>query len=198
MINKGEYEFFIPIGASSVDFVNRNREKLSKYVGVFLPSSTTIEKCLHSKIEIIRLVESYGIRVPFTYYFIDYEDYQRCKKDIRFPVVVKSNSEIYKKNPVYCRNLGDLDRVIIDYYNSFNCLPLIQEYIRGKGVGFFSLYNNGCLLQFFMHMRLRENPASGGPSSCALSIYDEKLYLSGKKILDGLNWHGVAIVLGFT
>lgn len=174
--------------------MSRNRNILSQYAKIFLPSPDVIQKCINNKIEVIRIAESNNIRVPTTYYFVNYEDYQKSKKGIKFPVIVKSNSEIYKKAPIYCKNLQSLDIIIIDYYKSFGFLPLIQEYISGLGVGFFGLYDRGNLVQFFMHMRLRENPISGGPSACAMSIYNEKLYFYGKKILDSLNWNGVAMV----
>ena len=42
--------------------------------------------------------------------------------------------------------------------------------------------------------KIRENPPSGGSSVFAESIFDEKLFLYGKKLLDKLKWHGVAMV----
>lgn len=45
-----------------------------------------------------------------------------------------------------------------------------------------------------MHQRLREYPITGGPSVAARTIYHEKVYHYGKKLLDSLKWHGVAMV----
>ncbi|MBC7228956.1 MAG: ATP-grasp domain-containing protein [Actinobacteria bacterium] len=45
-----------------------------------------------------------------------------------------------------------------------------------------------------MHTRVREYPPTGGASSCAESCFDERLLLYGKKMLDALNWHGLAMV----
>jgi predicted ATP-grasp superfamily ATP-dependent carboligase len=44
-----------------------------------------------------------------------------------------------------------------------------------------------------MHRRLRETPPSGGPSSCAVSIFENDLKSAGIKLLDHLQWHGVAM-----
>jgi predicted ATP-grasp superfamily ATP-dependent carboligase len=41
---------------------------------------------------------------------------------------------------------------------------------------------------------VREYPATGGASSCAESFYDSKLEDYGRRMLDSLNWHGVAMV----
>ncbi len=45
-----------------------------------------------------------------------------------------------------------------------------------------------------MHRRIRENPPTGGASSCAASFYDGKLKEYGTRLLDLLGWHGVAMV----
>ena len=70
----------------------------------------------------------------------------------------------------------------------------MQQYINGYGVGFFAIYDNGNLKEFFMHKRLRENPPTGGSSVFAESIFDKKLFIYGKRLLDKLKWHGVAMV----
>jgi predicted ATP-grasp superfamily ATP-dependent carboligase/predicted protein tyrosine phosphatase len=71
---------------------------------------------------------------------------------------------------------------------------VIQEYVRGDGYGFFALYNQGKMQQYFMHRRIRESPPTGGPSSAAESVYDDRLVKLGSKVLDSLSWHGVAMV----
>lgn len=45
-----------------------------------------------------------------------------------------------------------------------------------------------------MHKRIREFPINVGSSVCAESIYEEELLVIGKKLLDYLNWNGVAII----
>ena len=57
---------------------------------------------------------------------------------------------------------------------------LFQDYVSGYGVGFFAIYDNGNMKNFFMHKRIRENPPSGGSSVCAQSIFDPNLYRYGK------------------
>jgi predicted ATP-grasp superfamily ATP-dependent carboligase len=71
---------------------------------------------------------------------------------------------------------------------------IIQEYIQGEGYGFFALLDYGKPKAIFMHKRRREYPITGGASTSAESIYDEKLKETGLKLLKALNWHGVAMV----
>jgi predicted ATP-grasp superfamily ATP-dependent carboligase len=73
--------------------------------------------------------------------------------------------------------------------------PIIQEYIEGKGFGFFALYDRQRNLKArFCHKRLREYPARGGPSSCCEAVFDPELVRRGRRLLESLEWIGLAMV----
>jgi hypothetical protein len=61
-------------------------------------------------------------------------------------------------------------------------------------VGFFAFYQKGVCKSFFAHRRLREYPVTGGPSTSAEGFYNNEIINYGKKILDSLQWEGVAMV----
>jgi predicted ATP-grasp superfamily ATP-dependent carboligase len=113
-------------------------------------------------------------------------------KEIDYPLVVKgatgSGLLHYANNP---RELLEKASIIKKISGR---QPIVQEYIKGEGYGFFALYNYGKPKAIFMHKRLREYPITGGPSTCAVSIYDTKLKDYGIKLLNALKWHGVAMV----
>ncbi len=71
---------------------------------------------------------------------------------------------------------------------------LFQEYLSGGGFGVFGLYECGVFKQGFAHKRIREFPVSGGASCCAESMGNEQLTQYGRRILEAVNWHGVAMV----
>jgi len=125
----------------------------------------------------MKFAASLGIKVPRMY----------TEKDqvSSFPVVVKGLMESGKVS--YANSHQDLSRLNLE--NS-----LIQEYIPGEGYGFFALFNQGKPRAIFMHKRIREYPITGGPSTLAESIYDEELKRQGLRLLEALNWHGVAMV----
>lgn len=72
--------------------------------------------------------------------------------------------------------------------------PVIQEYIDGEGYGFSALFENSEPRAIFCHKRIREYPATGGPSTFCIGIYEKALVENGIKLLSALNWHGVAMV----
>lgn len=72
---------------------------------------------------------------------------------------------------------------------------MVQEFIPGSGAGVFALYDKGRAVTFFAHKRLREKPPQGGVSVLSESIaVDPLLQGYARKLLDHVNWHGVAMV----
>ena len=75
-----------------------------------------------------------------------------------------------------------------------NELPIIQEFIKGKGYGVSVLYDHSKLKAIFTHKRLREFPPTGGPSTLRVSVKNKKIENLTKKLMDKLSWHGIAMV----
>jgi len=79
--------------------------------------------------------------------------------------------------------------------NQIEDYPIIQEYIHGQGYGYFALYDRDKHIRaHFCHKRIREYPITGGPSSCCESVYDDELVKVGRRLLDSLEWSGLAMV----
>lgn len=196
-IECSRYDVLLPIGARSVQLIARHREVIEKYCLIPLPSKEAIELCL-DKEKTNNFVDTLDIKVPRTWSYKSISELKANIEEIVFPVAVKGKSEIFKDPPFYAKNAKQLLERIMNwgnnnYYEKMP-FPIVQQYINGVGVGFFALYQNGQCRRVFMHRRLRETPPSGGASSCAISIYENDLLRTGKKILDALEWHGVAMV----
>jgi len=72
---------------------------------------------------------------------------------------------------------------------------LVQRRVSGLGEGFFALRWGGRTIAMFAHRRLREKPPSGGVSTYRESIpLDERLAGPGLRLLDALDWQGVAMI----
>lgn len=72
---------------------------------------------------------------------------------------------------------------------------LLQEAIRGPGVGVFVLLHEGEVTASFSHERIREKPPSGGVSVLRRSIpLESDLLDRSVKLLRRFNWSGVAMV----
>ncbi len=90
----------------------------------------------------------------------------------------------------YCNNSAELEKTLAHFISRGATGIIAQEYIVGSGCGFFGVYDNGKLVDYFMHRRIKEVPATGGPSAVAESFFNEKLFRYGNKLGEDLGWHG--------
>ncbi len=187
-LEKEKYDFLIPIGAKSVSIVNRFRREISEKVKINLAPKKSIQNCL-SKDKLLLIAKELEIPTPRMYEKNELEKYRHQILNNKKQIVIKPSSELSNKKVVYTSNFKEINK-----YLKSEKEYLFQEYINGYGVGFFAIYDNGELIHYFMHKRIRENPPSGGSSVCAESIFDKELYFYGKRLLDKLKWHGVAMV----
>jgi predicted ATP-grasp superfamily ATP-dependent carboligase len=195
ILTKEKYDLLIPVGYYTHEVCVHNYTELKLFTQIILPSKEAFDLAAN-KITTYNLAEQ--IRVP-------YPKSWHCKSrsevetlNVSFPAVIKASFEMGKNVVSYVNNKPALVNKFYEIcdQNGFTDqnLPVIQEYIEGDGYGFFAYYENGVCKQFFMHKRIREYPASGGASVCAESIYDTVLCDLGKKLLDQLQWNGVAMV----
>ena len=188
-LRKEKYDYLIPIGAESVYLISKNRKLITKEVNINLASHQNILLCL-SKNKTLEFAEKNNLLVPKEFKKEFLNKYLSKYNKLPTKLVFKPKKEISNQNVSYIFNKKDYLKKIKNIDHNF----IIQEYIDGYGVGFFAIYDNGCLKKFFMHKRLREYPQTGGSSVLAESFFDETSYIYGKGLLDYLNWHGVAMV----
>jgi len=187
VLDNNDFDLVIPVGALSVKTVAEH--KTSKK---YLANLQNIELCLDKK-RTMDLAQSLDIPTPKTIYIDSKKDIKNINID--FPCVIKGNSEINKIERVkYIKNKTELKKILNKLLKNRNIPLIIQEYIVGIGAGFFGFYQNGHLKRFYIHKRLREYPITGGPSTAAETFYHPKIFEYGKKLLDKLQWNGVAMV----
>jgi len=176
---------------------------LEKYVRVPFPD---YEKILmtHDKAKTFKFAMEHGIPVPETHIVETMDELEEISGTIEYPVVVKSR---YKTawdggKPVmlkvtsrnYADNRDDLIDVSYEIYKKSGKMPIVQEYIHGDGYGVEVLLNHGEPRAIFMHKRLREYPITGGASTIRESVYNERMKSIALDLMEGLGWHGVAMV----
>lgn len=175
-VKNNEIDVLLPIGYLTTTVLSKHKDKFSPYTKIPIADWDSM-KIASDKYRTMELAKKLGVKIPKTF---DEND-----KIENFPVVIKGLKESGR----------------VHYANSFKELAefktvdsIVQEYIPGEGYGFFALFNKGKVRAIFMHKRVREYPITGGPSTVAESIYEPKLKELGLKLLEDLNWHGVAMV----
>ena len=191
LLKTGKFDVLIPVGFASTKTIIEHARSIENHVKIPAVSydKFTIAGFKNLTYEYARKI---GIKVPDEY------EKERIKtaRNIQYPLVIKSveesgsvqsacnKNEFFKKFSA-CQSISSASKMD----------PIIQEYIPGNnGYGFYAFYSRGLLKSYYIHQRIHMFPATGGPSAMARTCYIKEVYEQGKKLLDSLEWHGVAMV----
>jgi predicted ATP-grasp superfamily ATP-dependent carboligase len=196
LVSSKKFDVLLPIRSPVIRLLAKNAEKFKPFVNFVLPPFESM-KIADSKELTFKFAEEIGVPIPKTLYPSDSEfalstgqDFQKAS-GLSFPVVAKPCVGAGSVGLEYLNSQEDLRRFAEK--NRGNKW-ILQEYIQGPGYGFFALFKKGEPKAIFMHRRLREYPITGGPSTKAESVYCSSLKELGLKLLEALNWNGVAMV----
>ena len=196
ILRRGRFDLLMPVGYLAHVALTRHKAELAPFARMETADFEKIRRAADKR-AIHELAKEVGVPTPRTLAPTSYKEAAESSADLRFPVVVKAPREtlcgVVRYAPNRCELLTLYGR-ICQSADGEGPLPLIQEFIPGFGCGFFAVYQDGTCKQTFMHRRIREVPPSGGVSCCAESYYDQRLMEYGKRLLDRLEWHGVAMV----
>ena len=96
----------------------------------------------------------------------------------------------------YCADRASLRRAL-GRYRAIGRFPLVQEYVRGRGLGQTLYMENGRATLRFQHERVHEWPPAGGVSSLCRAVpldrHAEQMRLS-EALLAAIGWEGYAMV----
>jgi predicted ATP-grasp superfamily ATP-dependent carboligase len=183
--------------------LSEHRDEVAAAGGrLVLPAHTSVLKAF-DKEQTTNLARSLGIPVPWTATLGDYVEARRLALETRYPVVLKprSSEEIGFSGrtkstgaPVYASNPHELMMAYRTLARRCRQI-LVQEYVEGSGIGYFALMRHGELRAEFAHRRIRDVRPTGSGSSLRTSIaVDSRLRSHATRLLEALQWHGVAMV----
>ena len=194
----GKKPVLMPVGISSVLALSRAKDAVSEFAHIAVSDIANLELA-NDKSRLIPFADSVGIPVPKTTFRADGESLADLSERIAYPAVIKlplgellglnpneryaiikSKEEFREKYPAFEKHGGEV---------------LIQQYISGDGYGVSAVFGKDRKpIEVFCHRRLREYPASGGPSCFCESVYVPELVEYATKLLSALSWEGVAMV----
>lgn len=198
LVQTTDYDLIIPMTERSVipltvsDRMNPWRKQLA-----IAPADGLAQVLDKSKT--LNIAEALDIPVPFSSTIRSTQELLTIHSHLEYPVVLKpvrsvSNKEKSRQLSVnYAFNHDELVNlgkgILID--NEI----LIQQYVKGEGVGIELLADHGEIVYAFQHKRLHELPLTGGGSCYRKSVEINPVLLdAAKKLVSALRWHGVAMV----
>ncbi|MHA1251554.1 MAG: carboxylate--amine ligase [Candidatus Helarchaeota archaeon] len=201
IIKRNNINVIIPINENSIIFFAQLIENNNLFfdVEIPIPSMENLKDSM-DKWNIFKICRSLNIPMPTTYYFKNFYELKSNLYNLKFPLILKARFEAnIPPGPNYRYKIINSPEDCKKWYKYFLKYhlkpPIIQELIKGSGIGFFALYDkNHKLIAFSGHKRIREQFPTGGPSTFCESYYNHEMYKYGTKILSYLKWYGVAMV----
>ena len=149
------------------------------------------------------LAQSLGVEVPATTVISNRREAEEFVQTASFPAVLKprSSEEVMADGrvmsagaPRYAKDRTEFMAACDEMFKRSSAL-LVQEFIEGRGVGYFALMQYGELRAEFAHRRIRDVRPTGSGSALRESVSpDPRVRDASLKILHALSWHGVAMV----
>ena len=190
----------LPMTDQSIQATLQYRSLLPANVRMPLPDLASYEAA-SDKIALLELAAAAGFATPYSLVLKSARDPVPSIPESSFPAVLKPHRSIVldggRRRKV---GVAFVDRPA-QLSEALRALPegafpiLLQQRVEGVGEGFFALRWGGRPIAAFAHRRLREKPPAGGVSVYRESIaLDEAMVDSGLRLLDALNWRGVAMI----
>ncbi len=194
-LKKGHYDMILPIDDQATLLVSKNKKILSRYTRVPVADYDVFIKAW-DKAETLKLAIEKDIPCPKTYFVESLEMLDKLSQEISFPVVIKPRISSGTRGIVYVAKREEFCSRYLRIHKRYE-FPIVQEYIpqEGQAYGVSTLLNKDSEVRaVFIHKRLREFPVSGGPSTLRESVWKPELAKLGIKLLQAMNWYGVAMV----
>jgi len=190
----------LPMTDASLEAVLEHRSALPAGVVLPFPDLATY-RAASDKRRLLTLAHDCGFGVPETRTIATPGDRDVTLPDDVFPAVVKPHRSVVTAAGIRRKLTVTPVANAIECRRALAALPaaafpvLVQRRVSGVGEGFFALRWGGRTIAMFAHRRLREKPPSGGVSTYRESIpLDERLAGPGLRLLDALDWQGVAMI----
>lgn len=187
----------LPIGGETIDLVAKNRPSFDACCRLLLADTKALS-LTNDKARIRKLAKECGLSVPDEFWREDDESLDDFSLRVPFPCVIKYVCG--EKLGLSAPDRYAIAKTREDFLFLYTIMQkkgpvLVQRYIEGEGMGICLLMSKeGELLSFLCHRRVREYPVSGGPSTCAESIFRPDLVEKAAALLRAAHFVGPAMV----
>lgn len=199
LAKRPDIQTILPFRESDIYVLARNKQRLADHVGTPWPSLDSLHT-VQDRVQLFDAATTADVATPTTTTFDDWTDWDR---DIiikpRYTVHATEYSDRFDESHTqwsstqYIAPNDELNRD--EVIAEIGHVPLVQEYIpTSDEYGFFALYDHGEPVATFQHRQRRGWKYCGGPSAYRESVDIPELEAAGLRLLNELDWHGVAMV----
>ncbi len=171
-------DFFIPVINSSISIILKNKTVFGSTLNYV--DGIDVFITLNDKSVLQPLAKRLGIKVPETYKNI---------ADAKIPFVVKPTNLSSAVGVKYIFNKNDRANLKTDKKTDL----IIQEFVKGTGVGYSFYCKKGVIAHGYGHRRLAEFPVTGGASTYRTYYHNNLMHDMASTIVEHLNYTGFAM-----
>lgn len=180
-----------PLRAADIYVLAKYRRDFANHIETPWPAFETFEM-VYDRRRLFDAATSAGVSIPETTLLDEFDEWER-------EVVVKSRYtvDVDGTETGYVSTLYPVpgERPAVDAITTaMGHVPIVQEYVPGDEYGLFALYDRDGPIATFQHRQLRGTTYAGGPSAYRTAIDDPDLEAAGLRLLDALDWYGLAMV----
>lgn len=194
LIVNGDYDLVVPLSDFSAQIAAEYKERWERgKVKIAVNKKEVFDKII-DKSKTMAICRENNIPAPITIFSNDPIG-EIDKGVIDFPVVVKPKTGVGSIGFNIIRNKESLAELLKGYDNSNGPL-FVQEYIEQGDAPQFGAElfrdRDGIIRAALVAKVVRWYPIDGGSRLCSISIHDEKILASCKRLLDVIDWNGYA------
>lgn len=196
MLKDSGARFLLP-AHSETEVLAMHRDRLP--AGVILPlAGYEVMHMANDKGLMASYAREIGVEVPEFVDWSNWDELEDALGKIDYPMVVKLKRGYSAKWVFYPEDKGgvlDICKALVARYSlGPDMLPMVQRRVTGEKWLVACLYHEGKRIASFAQRVLREIPVTGGVSTLRVSERNEKMESFAGKLLDGMAWHGIAVV----
>jgi len=194
LLKNENYSLIIPLEEGTIKAIYPI-EKEVRGLTNYISTPEKIFDSANDKFKTLTIAKNLKIPIPKSYCPKTESDLKMISKKIGYPLIIKPKISSGSRGIMKVNNGSEL----IEKYSKVSKKypsPIVQEFIPsdGKGVLAGFLLKKGKVIADFSYERLREYPLSGGPGTMWLSNDNIEVKEYGKRLLEKLNWNGIAMV----
>jgi predicted ATP-grasp superfamily ATP-dependent carboligase len=185
----------IPLEEESLRLCLENRSAWQPPARAVLPAAGAFART-RDKGQTVRAAREAGVPVPETHCPASPAEAEALFAEWAGPAVVKPRKSSGSRGLRFAETPAQLRAAYREVAAAYS-RPLVQERLPAEGAGlgvFFLMDEDHEPVAQFGHRRLREYPVGGGPSTLRESHRDEALIAQSLRLLQRLEWTGVAMV----
>jgi len=199
--NRHTVDAILPVAEASLVGVAAIRKDLPSDVLPIVPMDAALKYTL-SKFHATRMALAIGVPCPATVFISNGSSTRDCRDELerlRFPIIIKTDNYFteeggYARGRHFIAQHAHQAHKVLDDLAHLQTRIIAQELLPGRGTASCLLRFHGKTYLSFAHRRLHEVPYTGGASSFRESCRDEELVRLGEKLLDAIDYAGVAMV----